>query len=262
MPNRILKESITTSCEVDNLSAEEERFFYRLIVICDDFGRMDARPPVLRARCYPLKLDSIKDKDIEKWLKALVEQKLIFIYKVNGKPFLQMTTWDKHQQKRAKKSKFPAPDEGMISNDINRYQMQSYVPENREYENREYENREYGTEEKEPPAPYEKIKALYNNICKSLPKAQVMSETRKTHIKARWRQYDFNMARFEELFKKAEESDFLKGKNDKNWKADFDWLINEANMTKTLEGKYDNKGGRLDNGPPKDPAGKYRKFVS
>ena len=43
------------------------------------------------------------------------------------------------------------------------------------------------------------------------------------------------------LFRKAQESDFLKGKNDRNWNADFDWLIKDANMAKVLEGKYDNK---------------------
>jgi len=135
VPNRILKESITTSCEVDNLSADEERLFYRLIVACDDFGRMDARPQIIRAKCFPLKLDSIKDKDIEKWLRSLVENDLIILYEVGGKPFLQMTTWEKHQQKRAKHSKYPAPDNGVITHDINCNQVQSNVPENREYEN-------------------------------------------------------------------------------------------------------------------------------
>lgn len=40
----------------------------------------------------------------------------------------------------------------------------------------------------------------------------------------------------------ASESDFLKGKNDKGWKMDFDWLIaNDTNIVKVLEGKYSNK---------------------
>lgn len=40
----------------------------------------------------------------------------------------------------------------------------------------------------------------------------------------------------------ASESDFLKGKNDRNWKMDFDWLIaNDTNVVKVLEGKYCNK---------------------
>jgi hypothetical protein len=33
----------------------------------------------------------------------------------------------------------------------------------------------------------------------------------------------------------------MKGKNNRNWSATFDWLLNDANMAKTLEGNYDNK---------------------
>ena len=40
----------------------------------------------------------------------------------------------------------------------------------------------------------------------------------------------------------ASESDYLKGKNDRNMKMDFDWLIaNDTNIVKVLEGKYCNK---------------------
>ncbi len=129
MPNRIIKETITTSCEIDHLSADEERFFYRLMVSCDDFGRIDARPSVLRAKCFPLKVDDIKNSDVEKWLKKLVKINLITLYEAEGKPYLFMTKWDKHQQRRAKHSKYPSPDEGVISDDINRYQMQEDVTE-------------------------------------------------------------------------------------------------------------------------------------
>ncbi len=138
MPNRIIKESVTTSNEIDCLTAEEERFFYRLIVVCDDYGRMDARSSILRAKCFPLKIDSIKDKDIEKWLDALIKQDLVEVYIVGGKKYLQMSTWGKHQQKRAKYSKYPSPDEGMKSDAINCNQEIPNVPENtriREYEN-------------------------------------------------------------------------------------------------------------------------------
>ena len=55
MPNRIIKESVCTSDSVDGLSWFEEVFFYRLIVNCDDYGRFDARPAVLKSRLFPLK---------------------------------------------------------------------------------------------------------------------------------------------------------------------------------------------------------------
>jgi hypothetical protein len=111
MPNRILKESICTSENLNRLSPEEEVFFYRLIVNCDDYGRTDARLPILRSRCFPLKLDSIKDKDIECWLNGLIKQDLVQVYSVNGVSYLQISTWNQHQQIRAKRSKYPAPRE-------------------------------------------------------------------------------------------------------------------------------------------------------
>lgn len=95
--------------------------------------------------------------------------------------------------------------------------------------------------EKHPATPYEKIKTLYTDNCKRLPTIRTLSEQRKKHIQARWKQYEYSIAIFEELFKKAGDSDFLAGHNDRNWKADFEWLMNDNNMAKVLEGKYDNK---------------------
>ena len=43
------------------------------------------------------------------------------------------------------------------------------------------------------------------------------------------------------MFTKAENSNFLKGKNDRSWTATFDWLINSTNMAKVLEDNYKNK---------------------
>ena len=117
MPNRIIKESICTSDTIDQLKPDEECFFYRLIVNCDDYGRMDARPPILLAKCFPLRIESVKAKDIQKMLNSLVKNRLVFVYG-EGK-YLQMVTWDKHQQIRAKRSKYPQPSE----EDINGYQM-------------------------------------------------------------------------------------------------------------------------------------------
>ena len=126
MPNRLIKESVCTSDNLDRLSWFEEAMFFRLIVNCDDFGRMDARPAILRSRLFPLK--TVTDTQIEKALQSLRSADMIDIYVVDGRSFLQMRTWEKHQQVRAKKSKYPAPDNSMIASDINCKQMISNVP--------------------------------------------------------------------------------------------------------------------------------------
>ena len=120
MPSRILKESICTSDTLDQLSWFEECFFYRLIVNCDDYGRMDARPAILKARLFPLK--DITIDAVKKALNALRAAGLIDLYDVSGRSILQLRTWERHQQIRAKKSKYPAKEDGCtqpISSDIN-----------------------------------------------------------------------------------------------------------------------------------------------
>jgi len=54
MPNRIIKESICRSEEIDSLSWFEEVLFYRLIVTCDDFGRYDGRAKIINVLCRVL----------------------------------------------------------------------------------------------------------------------------------------------------------------------------------------------------------------
>ena len=89
---------------------------------------------------------------------------------------------------------------------------------------------------------YSKIVNMYNDICISFPKATKLSDTRKKSIKARLNSYNYDD--FEKLFKKAQASDFLKGKNSRDWQANFDWLIKDNNMAKVLDGNYDNKGSK------------------
>lgn len=110
MPNRILKDSICTSESIEAIGSWEiEVFWYRLLVQCDDYGRMDARPAILRARCYPLAMDRVSEADVTAWLQNLEAVGLIDIYIVDGKPYLRVSTWEKHQQVRAKHSKYPPP---------------------------------------------------------------------------------------------------------------------------------------------------------
>lgn len=118
MPNRILKESICRSEEIDSLSWFEEVLFYRLIVICDDFGRYDGRAKIIKGSCFPLK--DVTEKDIDKALDKLSEVGLVRVYKAQGRPYLQLVTWAEHQRIRNQKSKYPeytCDCELLLSND-------------------------------------------------------------------------------------------------------------------------------------------------
>lgn len=121
MGNRILKESICTSDTVDKMTWFEECFFTRLLTACDDFGRMDARPAILKSRLFPLK-ERLSLRDIQSALDKMADIGCVITYECDGKPYLYLPSWEVHQQIRARKSKYPAPDEAcnqLISDDIN-----------------------------------------------------------------------------------------------------------------------------------------------
>ena len=108
MPNRIIKESICMSENINQLTEFQEVFFYRLMVNCDDFGRFDARPKLLSSMLFPLR--DIRTEDVEEALDALQMADLITLYEVDGHPYLYMNKWGKHQTPRANKSRFPDHD--------------------------------------------------------------------------------------------------------------------------------------------------------
>lgn len=86
---------------------------------------------------------------------------------------------------------------------------------------------------------YQQIADMYNDTCVSFPRLITLSDKRKKAIKARLKTYSVDD--FKRLFEKAEASNFLKGANERNWSAGFDWLIKDSNMAKVLVGNYDNK---------------------
>jgi predicted phage replisome organizer len=94
--------------------------------------------------------------------------------------------------------------------------------------------------DKEKKVDCQQIADLYNSICTSFPKLRSLSDSRRKAIKARLNTY--SLEDFRTVFENAESSSFLKGSNDRNWTATFDWLIKDTNMVKVLEGNYADKG--------------------
>lgn len=94
-------------------------------------------------------------------------------------------------------------------------------------------------EKEEEPTPKQVID-LYHEICTSLPKVVKLTDSRKKSINARFKE-GITLEMFREVFTKAQNSSFLTGNNDRGFKADIDFLINANSLTKTLEGKYDNR---------------------
>ena len=93
------------------------------------------------------------------------------------------------------------------------------------------------------------IMELYNELCPSLPKCSGKTDKRISSINSLIKKgYSFDD--FRKLFNMVEQSDFLSGR-----KSDFhcgiDWLINEDNMVKVLEGRYVNRNNSKSSEKPK-----------
>ena len=96
---------------------------------------------------------------------------------------------------------------------------------------------------------YQQILEDYNRTCTDLPSIHAITDGRRKQIRALMNGMDKDKImpgdsiyeRLHTLFQKAQESDFLSGRNG-HWRGcAFDWLINKANALKVLEGTYANK---------------------
>lgn len=94
---------------------------------------------------------------------------------------------------------------------------------------------------------FSEIKDLWNSTCISFPKLFTLSENRKNKIRLRIEEMggaEKAIPVFRQILEKMQESNFLKGDNNRGWRASFDWLFeNGKNWVKVYEGNYSNQTG-------------------
>ena len=86
------------------------------------------------------------------------------------------------------------------------------------------------------------------SVCGIKPVSKVNSGSKRyDSLCARIREYgiDTVIAAIERI----KDSDFLQGKNNRNWIITFDWLVKPSNFPKVLEGNYDNSGDENNSRP-------------
>lgn len=75
-----------------------------------------------------------------------------------------------------------------------------------------------------------------------LPGISKMTDKRKASLKARIEEHGIETIL--KVVATIEDSDFLLGRNDRGWKANFDWLLQPSSMTKLIEGAYHGRTGK------------------
>ena len=84
----------------------------------------------------------------------------------------------------------------------------------------------------------EEVQNLFNKICIFFKPCMTIGKSSLPKIRTLRQQYTLDEIR--EVFERANKSEFLKGKNDRSWKATFDWIITPENFEKIMDGNYDN----------------------
>lgn len=261
MPNRILRDW-TMSEKVDKLSVYAERFFTRLIMKVDDYGRYTASLKVLRASLFPLKVTDIKEADISNWLGELEENSLIICYEVAEKQYLEILGFRQRLRQMVEKhpsvkKSTPKKNDGQLT--VNGQTIDGVKPETRnqkeihpalagEPASMKNELSIYAKIPKDKKSIHDFIQSekpkfiepyvdLWNLFAheKGLPAVMKITAGRKRKFTVRINEPGFD---FHAILKKANQSDFLlTGK----WFA-FDWILeNNTNYMKVIEGNYDNK---------------------
>lgn len=85
----------------------------------------------------------------------------------------------------------------------------------------------------------QKIVDIFNSLCPSFPNIKYLSDSMKSYILNILEQ--FSESDISTAFRKCEKSSFLKGNNPRKWKASFDWIIKPQNLSKILNGNYDDE---------------------
>ena len=106
--------------------------------------------------------------------------------------------------------------------------------------------------------PYGEILELYHQLLPTLPNVQKLTDQRKRAISARWSSDQERQSLFwwRSYFGTVANTPFLLGRNERNWAANFDFLMREQKMVMVLEGRYQSRqrprNPRLDDFPDMD----------
>jgi hypothetical protein len=153
---------------------------------------------------------------------------MVIVFEDEGNFYLCMPSWEKHQQVRAKRRKYPEMNGNsriLQTSEITCKQMITDVTV--------IQSNPVVIQSESNPI-LENIKSLYNEICTSLPKAQRLNDTRIKTLQARLKEYP-DIKIWKQIFDCVAGDAFWSGRDGK-WKGcNFDWIIHSKNCTKIYE---------------------------
>lgn len=254
---RMIDPNIWQSEDFSRLSVFARYLFIGMFSNADDEGRGRANPNYLRSTIFPY--DDIRTADIKKALSEISRNTSVVLYEEAHSGFYAFLNWGKWQKvEKPTKSILPPPpkeqktvDSGTLEpqtsgfcewfGDLSGKSRGALDDEFRLKEEKRKEEKDISCETgSQGKIDFQEVVDLFHKLCPSLPRIRSISDKRRKAIKARFNAGE-TMESFAEVFKLAEASDFLTGRNGAWAGCGFDWLLKEANWIKTLEGTYENK---------------------
>lgn len=110
----------------------------------------------------------------------------------------------------------------------------------------EVESKEAETDSKkgEMALDFDLLVRIWNDTAgEACPKVAKLIDSRKKAVRCRMADTFYgSVEKWKEFCLSVQNSAFLTGKNDRGWTADFDWVLQQKNTTKIMEGKYADHG--------------------
>lgn len=236
---RTIKPEIWVDEKLVECTIPARLLFIGLLNFADDDGRMEYRPKKIKMQVYPA--DSL---DIEALLGELRREKVVKVYVVDGKEYLQISGFAKHQKvDKRSKSRYPGPEQSSS----NPAESPRIPPTEKEKEKEKEREKEVGEREdksslspaRPPTCPHVKIIQLYHDTLPELPRimeARWPGSKSETALRARWTEnpehQDLDFWR--ELFEVVKTNPHWMGRNDREWKADLHWIVTRGNFDKIM----------------------------
>lgn len=229
---RMIDPNIWQSEDFSKLSTLGKLVFIGLFSLADDEGRGRCNPVYLKSTLFPYE-EGIRSADIDKTLSEISSNMSVIFYSCDGSSYYSLYNWNTWQKiDRPSESKIPEYNsqamQRLFVEDSSKVRR-AIVPNKKRIE----DNKNIKEENRN------KIVEIYNTYCVNLPRVQKLTDKRNKSIDNFLK--EFTEEQFEDICKIANSTNFLIGKNDNGWKADFDFFMRIDKATNVLEGKYNNE---------------------
>lgn len=229
---RMIDPNIWQSEDFSKLSTLGKLVFIGLFSLADDEGRGRCNPVYLKSTLFPYE-EGIRSADIDKTLSEISSNMSVIFYSCDGSSYYSLYNWNTWQKiDRPSESKIPEYNsqamQRLFIEDSSKVRR-AIVPNKKRIE----DNKNIKEENRN------KVVEIYNTYCVNLPRVQKLTDKRNKAIDNFLK--EFTEEQFEDICKIANSTNFLIGKNDNGWKADFDFLMRIDKATNVLEGKYNNE---------------------